>query len=425
MDHGVNEKDSKAQHFIELLDQKRRDIDHEIADFKAKKERDYRVFEQQLCDQSKSLGEKNSVQYNKKSEDSKRKDEHSNNATGPTALAGRKQGGQAKANRPEIEGAVTGLGITGSNDEPSTARSNESPGGSPGPSNPLLGPGHGREKDFQGLFTPSYMQFLDGGAKAERPSSRDLLEAQSLATGERRGSTVMLSSSAENAPATITSPPTRLAWPLSESVPTKPSLHQRRNSSKSDLSIAGHRSSLRDPRQPRSPKRVLFSIDNTVVSPSTSPIAQRSSTAPPAQPSGSTDGSQSYENFEIVRNQRDNNALVNKPPRDIFGTSPKDVANTWNGTPSAFRRPMDASNSSPMVGGEEFEEVDDDEELFDFDEDMMSGDSRKPSETNGEDQFEDDVGDQEEHDDVLTTSSPHAGSLPIEIKWPARRDTRS
>lgn len=68
---------------------------------------------------------------------------------------------------------------------------------------------------------------------------------------------------------------------------------------------------------------------------------------------------------------------------------------------------------------DDFESVTYEDDLFTFDEDVRL---RVPDDTEkgGNDfESEDEDGGKAK---AITSSSPHAGSLPIEIKWPVRRD---
>ena len=80
---------------------------------------------------------------------------------------------------------------------------------------------------------------------------------------------------------------------------------------------------------------------------------------------------------------------------------------------------------APFAGGaDDFEHLENDD-LFIFDEDIGRRSKKKHQETDPEDEYDDNMGvDEKDSKDSLTASSPHAGSLPIEIKWPGRREDR-
>ena len=116
-----------------------------------------------------------------------------------------------------------------------------------------------RRPDRQAIRTPSYLPLLDAAPRSPR-----------TATNQPPASIDAQLSSSATLPTTTFSP---LGSPqqrplISTSAPRPDALHIRRSSSRSDISL---RSSMRGPKSPKSPKHVLFSIDNVVMSPSTSP----------------------------------------------------------------------------------------------------------------------------------------------------------
>ena len=239
----------------------------------------------------------------------------------------------------------------------------------------------------------------------------------------------MLSSSAETTHPPMASPPLQPARPLSSSVPPEKPLHHRSDSSRSDNSVASLRSSLRDPKQPRSPKRVLFSIDDTLVSPSTSPVAQRSNSRSITKPADFTGVAGGFEKFEVVRNQNGSDLAVDNKHKTngVVPSSAGVQADGWTTSLLTFSRTAESKSSKtpPSAGGvDDFEHLDSDD-LFTFDEDMGRTSESKPQEPGLGDEYEEDVElDEGKGKDSLTGSSPHAGSLPIEIKWPGRREDR-
>lgn len=408
------------------LDRKRRQLDQEIADFKAGKEHEYRVFERHLRGRSKENDVQDTPQSQRKRGRSKQKN--------AAAEAGSMQKDEANYALSESDDGNPGQKGPGAEaqDLIATVRSNSSPGGSLSPPDRPLEALHEREKCFQGLFTPSYLPFVgdspaDGGS---RP--KELLQPPSFTSEDlpaaRHNSGAMLSSSAETVHPPMTSPPLRPVRPLSSSVPPEKPSHHRRDSSRSDTSIASLRSSLRDPKQPRSPKRVLFSIDDTLVSPSTSPIAQRSKSTTPTKPVDSVDAIGGFEKFEVVRNQNSNDLAVNKFQNNGAGFSSSSApVNGWAAGFSTFGRAAELNLSKPSPAASrphDFEHLGSDD-LFTFDEDMGWAGKNKPQEIDREDEYDEDLEvNEKKSKDPLTASPSHAGSLPIEIKWPRRRDAR-
>ncbi|CAD6585457.1 MAG: hypothetical protein ASARMPREDX12_002007 [Alectoria sarmentosa] len=415
----------KREHeIIEALDGKRRQLDQEIAEFKAGKEHEYRVFERQLRDKNKENGPQDTPQSLRKRGRSKEKnaaaEAGSMQKEEDNYVQGESDDGGQKGPDTETEGFVA------------TAQSNSSPGGSPGPPDRPTEALLEREEEFQKRFTPSYLPLVGDAFADEGGKSRELLRPPSFNPSNLSAvtyhSSAMLSSSAEAVHPPMTSPPLRPVRPLSSSVPPEKPSHHRRDSSRSDTSIASLRSSLRDPKQPRSPKRVLFSIDDTLVSPSTSPIARRSNCTAPTKPADSTDATGGFEFFEVVRNQNSPGPAVNRSQSNGVGFSSSSApAYGWMANLSTFGRTAELNISKPSPsasGADDFEHLESDD-LFTFDEDFGWAGKNKPQQTDPEDEYDEDVDvDEKKNKDPLTASSPHAGSLPIEIKGPGRRDER-
>ena len=417
--------EQKEHQITEALNRKRGQLDHEIAEFKAGKEHEYRDFERQLRGKSKE----NCVHDAPKSQvkRGRSKPKHTAAEAGPT------QKEEAKYVQKESDDEKPGQTGPGSDveDPIATIRSNSSPGGSLGPPDRLIETLHEREKEFQGLFTPSYLPLV-GDTPADKGSrSKDHLQPPAFnsmdLSAARHNSGAILSSSAETVHPPMTSPPLPPTRPLSSSVPPEKPSHHRRNSSRSDTSIASLRSSLRDPKQPRSPKRVLFSIDDTLVSPSTSPIAQRSKSTTHTNPADSANTIGGFEKFEVVRNQNGNGPGDDRSQsNDLTFSSSSAPANGWMASFSTFGRPTESNISrlSPSAGGpDDFDHLESDD-LFTFDEHLGRAGKNKPQETDLEDNYDEGEDVEDKGEDPFTTSSPHAGSLPIEIKWPGRRDGR-
>lgn len=283
---------------------------------------------------------------------------------------------------------------------------------------------HEREIELKGLFTPTYLLLLSAPRRSSSPRVEEArrLSEDKTAANEIQHSTASFSSSSTFPSTHISSssspPHTRL---LSASVPRQPS-HCRRTSSRSDLSIS-LRSSLRDPNQARSPKRVLFSLDNDVVSPSTSPIVHRGQLSRETMPpQGVTQTLRSF-GPAAVGNLGDSSSDTIRPNSAgaAFSSTNGGMIGYDTHIPSSTRL-LEISDPSPTIGGDDFERIDADDELFTFDEDMNSVETVVESKRNSEDDFGSDDG--ERNGEPATASSSHAGSLPIEIKWPQRLQPR-
>lgn len=418
--------EQKEHQITEALDRKRRQLDQEIAEFKAEKEHEYRDFERQMKGKSRENDVQDALQNQRK----RGRSEQINTVAG----AGCAQRVEATHVQRESDDRTIGQKDLGQEmeDLKDTIRSKTNPGSSPDPPDQPNEALHEQERVFQGIFPPSYFPSVGDTLADEGNRSMDLLHNPPFNSRDlsaaRYNNSAMLSLSAETVHPSMTSPPLPPARPLSSSVPPEKPSHHRRDSSRSDTSIASLRSSLRDPKQPRSPKRVLFSIDDTVVSPSTSPIAQRLQSSAQIKPTNSVDNIGGFEKFEVVRNHNRNGPAVNRSRNnDANLSSSIATANAWTASLSTFGRATESNLSKPSPsasGADDFEYLGSDD-LFTFDEHMGWAGKHKTQETDLEDEYDEDgeVKDKKSKD-PLTASSPHAGSLPIEIKWPGRRDGR-
>ena len=415
----------KEHQITEALDRKRRQLDLEIAEFKAEKEREYRVFERQLRGKNEQNEVQNAPRSQRKRDRSKQKDvaeagpmqkEGANHVQRQTNFGGPKQKG-SESDSADLNAII-----------PSVSSLGESPVFLERPRDTL----RGQEKEFQGLFTTSPLPLVEDTPADKRNRSRELLQPPSFSLEDlaalRRNSNAILSSSAETVHPPMTSPPLPPSRPLSSSVPPEKPSHHRSDSTRSDNSIASLRSSLRDPKQPRSPKRVLFSIDDTLVSPSTSPIAQRSSFAAPVKQVDPTDAIHGFEKFEVVRNQNDNGPAFTRLQSDDAETSSlRAPVNGWATNLPTFGHSKELSISKGLPPAGEAGDLKhlESDDLFSFDEEMGWAGNKNPQETDLEDEYDEDVAeDEKKSKDSPKASSPHAGSLPIEIKWPGRREGR-
>jgi len=327
------------------------------------------------------------------------------------------------------------------------------------------GEGHEREKELQGVITPDYLSSFrieEGGASKENEATNQFEVAPLKVTKGKGGSATkakdadktakatpdpvqrhdaekaakaqldrvqvqldiatarsaaapVLSASAEDHPPPMISPPATPARPLSSSVPpdTQHDHNRHRSSSRSDGSIDGRRSSFKDPSQPKSPKKVQFSIDDTVVSPSSSPLASRPSAA---------SGSNLPERFEVVKRKQESKSSTNGPRNEAtvnYATPAiRELATArMNSMTMSFHAQRDHDYAVSVAGGEDFDVVDTEDDVFAFDEDISA---RKKEENGDGEVVEDDI-EETEIGPPLTGSSPHAGSLPIEIRMPMRR----
>lgn len=290
---------------LNALGEKRREKDRLIAEFTAAKEKEYTEFEQSL------RSDHQDADYQKISPSPLKfegKDHRTLNSTNGDekriSKVASELGAGARAElmtHREQSRSIVSLPDRASQETGSLSRHRSDALGTVG--------FHEREEEFRGLFTPSYLPLLGSSPQNHKNGPhRDSL-AVSTAADQRttllRDSATTLSSSATfptSGFSTSTSP--RIFRQFSASVPGEQMSHHGRSSSHSEISISSLRSSLRDPRQPHSPKRVLFSIDNVVVSPSTSPIAQRKKLLAQAQPVELNNVLQGFEKITLGKSKR-------------------------------------------------------------------------------------------------------------------------
>jgi hypothetical protein len=409
-----------------ILERKKKEIEQEIADFRSTKEDEYRAFERQLvrgvCDSAREVeGREDGKRPEKQNSLSNQKKPPHRELSELKKLGFESFNGTVRAQElgdPVIERSETAT------DSSHYERSRGWQEGHLGSLDKTRI--HERELEFQGLFTPSFLPLLDckdrhrsvaayGESQIDNDSpSISLDNGKQVRGSDARKTKLGLSSSASfpNAhhSSSLSPPPVR---PMSASVPRQPP-HQRRSSSRSDTSIASLRSSLRDPRQPRSPKRVLFSIGDKLVSPSTSPLMQRAIAESSIINASSSISRDEPESTRIQSNVWDMFPWTKKSA-DIapVGIAP---AGFRNAQPQPF--PTGVSIRSPFLGGDDFERIETEDDLFAFDEDLTIGKSGgeegdRETTITGSDENED-------GDESLPAGSPHAGSLPIEIKWPSK-----
>ncbi len=411
----VSRPDIETSRLVEALDRKRKHLDLEIAEFKAKKDEEYWVFEQHLrgveAEEDKLNG---SSDMEKSVQERGRHQERGSGHVEAAQENGTAGNLQNSFNGDDVEGQARSSYLL---DVPNVQK------------DPVVGSflhEHEREEELRGLFTPSYLPLLENASQGQRHNSRvallsPLVNLQEPSTASRNAAQGFSSSATLPTSSFNASPPPPPARPLAASVPHREALLERR-----DSSIASLRSSMRDPKTPRSPKRVLFSINDIVVSPSTSPVAQRLNKALSSQTLGPFDMPPTFQIDDKTRNGKyqsynDMNwtkTLSTKPGKHASNGAPPSAIP--NGRPSPFttqNHPQPAADGSPLTGGEEFEHVNDEDELFTFDEDIDMGDLDEQQE-HGDGELRSD--DEEDGRGGMPESSPHAGSLPIEIRWPAR-----
>lgn len=403
--------DSDETWIRDALEKKRRQIEREIEDFKAEKERELAAFEQRLRGRGRATSSEYPSSFEAKYHNEKREEPRESNLTFDGMSPAIKIGsGSVRTNGINHLSRSTEFSRNGQENEQSSWDS-------------LLSSSlREREFEFHGLFTPNYLPLLDSSAHSSKPRPT---------TNYSRGLQTPLDSSSNlSSSATFPASTTGNTTPLpslrhfSASVPREPSLSLRHSSSRSDTSVGSRRSSLRDPKQPRSAKHVLFSINDAVVSPSTSPVLSRSSTVPQGRDTGS-----------LLSNKLAKMPISENKDKEIWekGLSALLKPNN-NKTDSHISYDIHKPSSSLLLNNEDDDfapDYDTDgDDLFTFDEEVnISDDDNEDNISGGKSEIRsssasvhcsDDEGDGKDPD--MTVGSPGAGSLPIEIKWPGRRD---
>ena len=416
----VSKPDVETSRLVEALDQKRKQLDLEIAEFKTRKDEEYRVFEKKLRGTGDEKDTRNEAERTGKSSQERGRLQ----TRGSSQSAGAQDNGWTSKLRD-------GFGDDSVHDHSQSSHILNAPNGQ---KDPVVGSflnEHEREKEFRGLFTPSYLPLLETTSQGQQRDSGEgvpspLLMPQDSSTSSRNAAQGFSSSATLPTPSFNISPPPPAARPLAASVPHRQELRERR-----DSSIASLRSSMRDPKTPRSPKRVLFSIDDVVVSPSTSPIAKRLNEGISSKTMRPFDMPTAFTRSSSMRNGKYEGYHVMDWTRSLpinsgtFGSNSNSPFSIPSGRPlgsTATSQPRQASNDSPLTAGEEFEHVNSEDELFAFDEDLQMEDL-EDEEENPEGDIRSD--DEEDSKDAIPESSPHAGSLPIEIRWPVRSASES
>ena len=392
----------------EALGRKKKQLESEIADFKADKEQEYKRYEMVVRErlEARSNGQ------DAGQEDSS--DEHKHDADD---------------SKPKVKGAKAAKKQEVHRVSDSANKQSDTPS-SPGPSTTSSSDSktlrEDREKELRGIFTPSFLPLLEDSSKSSHRSHRKPSPISGSHHRSRHSLPSPLSFSL-TLPATTYDPLNSPSEPeaTQPSSAPRPSILDRRSSSKSDTSPgASLRSSLRQPKSPeqlpRERKHVLFSIDNVVMSPSSSPIAHRSkTTSPDSESHGTSDDS--------IGKARKLKLDKSEPQLDF--------------TPVPIKLPLAGSPTSPSLiksyhtliepivttPPEELEQADlmptraEDDPLFAFDEETA------PPLANDED-FEDISEPDVESEDIDAAAAgigpvvdvPPVGSLPIEIKYPSR-----
>ena len=376
---------TKEDRIVKALEQKRRALDSEIAQFKARKDDEYTAYEFKL---------RNSVEAHSN---------HLNNAlSSPSSVMLNGYHGSAESLRDSVNGETDGelieelsggeddglgeldLGIIGSRRvEALETHRSQLNWSKKSPSS--------KEVELRDAFAPSYLPLLEKSQQISGRFNRSPLSSPStqlILSTDQYSKRPQLSSSA-TLPSTpfdpLRSPPR--TGPFSSSVPRPNTLQAARSSSRSDLSITSLRSSLKRPQTPRSSKHVLFAIDNHVLSPSTSPVARRrESVRPPIPFAGLTDMPKPPKRSFVLEKDDESSADVAETGtveqiEDVKTILPASVRSLGNASPATtvalpssiicYDHLVEPVSTHSRMNGDDFERIGrDDDALFSFDEEV-------------------------------------------------------
>ncbi|KAL9127199.1 MAG: hypothetical protein Q9217_003872 [Psora testacea] len=416
------------------LQAKRRQLEKEIEDFKSQKEHEYKEYERKLREE----GLVSDREGHPRSEEDDR----------ATSTRIREQS-PAQRHRETNNKDRNGSSAKRESKSFPTARQELSDvfGGFPGP--PYRSQRYGKRREWEGVFTPEYLPLIDGQSNGHVQYSQEDASPSTPSKGATGPPASNLSLTATVSRSSLYTPLLTLSSPhaqLSSSAPPhedSQDTHHRSDSSASNISVASLRSSMKGPNQLRSPKRVLFSLGDNVVSPSTSPVMARRSangktTANRAEGLENVlDWGQNGRGKRNRRKQRSSSAdgeegrgRQGREALEDIGVSESrgfvSLVEGWTKTvpiPKALTTNPATLTTATSNGFENAEKIDDDD-LFTFDEDLDASSPKKPANNDPADGNMFDEGEDDHAKESLPGTSPHAGSLPIEIKWPGRKDAR-
>ena len=399
---------------LEALSRKRKELDEEIEIYKAKKDEEYKTYEHQILDHLEGhdpithksngilVGDNGSNRH--KHEDHPKPEDEGNVLMKEEGLANQnpETTSQECIKEQDRNAPVRKTAINFSEAEAQRVD---------------------RELELHGLFTPAFLPLLEDSNRHSRYNHKSIASTSS----NHRSAASMPSSLSTSLtlPSTTYDPlnsPTEPEARLPSSAP-RPSFSNRRSSSRSDTSPgASLRSSLRQPKSPqqtpRERKHVLFSIDNIVMSPSSSPVAHRSKQTSPGaaeEPieTPAINATPSLVKKDFTPPSSFSNLSIQMPQAPSSSKPPSPASSLRN-----YHQLIEPNVTTPV---EELEKADfepismDDDPMFAFEDEHLPRDEI-------DDGFEDEVmQEMEVEDDSVNTQGPaHVGSLPIDIKLPSR-----
>lgn len=281
-----------------------------------------------------------------------------------------------------------------------------------------------RELEARGLFIPSFLPLLDGLSHQSVRGHRRMLSTGTGTRAKRRSVDLETESQSLSTSLTNISSGAKLESSSLDSQ-IRPTFGDRRSSSSpTGTGRSLRKSSLRQPASPdkipKERKHVLFSIDNVVISPSSSPVSTRTtgvedaktSRKPPIPFSGLQDWPAGAQGEARDAQPADGPSAENL-------TSPVPIKPTPASPMTPFSRSYkDLIEPTMITPSEELDK----EDLTIVDDPLFSADEGLPLEV---DEEWENSGREEEKSDGYSqadlAASPHVGSVPIEIRWPGRR----
>ncbi|KZF21650.1 hypothetical protein L228DRAFT_156926 [Xylona heveae TC161] len=344
-DQANEQIDQDTRHMIDALDRKRRRLDEEIARFKAAKDEEYRQYEIQLRrlfgkdpDHQQDL-RRHSDDAGSRQSPEEPASEEIELAPEPTTDAGA---------RPHV-GNLDGTDSF----EEELLGSEDANGGGSSHVEHIRSP-HEREREFRGVFTPSYLPLLETKKDnhVSTGNSGATSSSQSITTEDKQKEEVEQT-------ATISKEPDSTGTQQPESPPSPLSASEKAVSS--PRPILFRRSSLKDPsKKNTSPKRVFFILEDRLVAPSAS-LEESSPFTPPSYESISYEDSPSDYEASLLASESPSSPMDMDPHVENFSaeaahqympSNPEASADHRAGMGAQFasKSPNSSPNVKPSAG---------------------------------------------------------------------------
>ena len=394
------------------LARKRKALDHEIEKFMKLKDAEYRRFERELRNQCNGHAQE-------RDEAATAGAARGRNATQSRQGASAQQASDLKK---DIQSPLSTATLpTVSRNTAETQRKS-----TPTPANDTtqLSSRKYEELELRALFTPSFLPLLEGPANQSARGHRRMLSTDTGLRARRMSLDTETESHKLSASLTNISSGAKLES-ASFDGQTRPAFGDRRSSS-SPTGTNLRKSSMRQPaspdQTPKERKHVLFSIDNVVISPSSSPVSTRTKGVGDVQ--ASRKAPIPFSGLKDWPSQAQNNGHEPQPMNHSAAGS--------NGVPVPV--PMKAAPASPTTPfSRSYKDLveptvmpplkaSDKEDLGIVEDPLFSADESLPPEVDEDWDMSSKEEDRSDEDKKFNiAASPGASSVPIEIKWPGRR----